>query len=79
MDGTDPRWRKPRRSFSNGNCCEVGEDWRKAERSIGNGDCLEAASGVLVRDTKDREGAVLRFTPAAWTAFTRSLRDAPGT
>jgi hypothetical protein len=43
--------------------------WRKSSYSGGNGGgCVEVgaqshASRVLVRDTKDREGLVLRFTP----------------
>jgi Domain of unknown function (DUF397) len=37
-------------------------------------DCVEAGpcacgGDVLVRDTKDRAGPVLRFTPAEWAAF----------
>jgi len=46
--------------------------WRKSSYS-GNGgnDCVEvAASGrVLVRDTKDRTGPMLRFSPQAWRRF----------
>jgi len=48
--------------------------WRKSSYSGGNGGgCIEAgaqaAARVLVRDTKDRTGPVLRFTPAAWQRF----------
>jgi hypothetical protein len=50
---TDPRWRKASYSDNGGNCVEVGDD---AER-------------VLVRDTQDRRGPVLRFTPGAWRRF----------
>ena len=33
--------------------------------------------GVAVRDTKDGgNGPVLGFTPAAWTAFLATLKDA---
>lgn len=28
-----------------------------------------------VRDSKDRDGPVLLFTPAEWTAFTAGVRD----
>jgi len=84
-------WRKPRRSFSNGNCVEVS-GWRKPRRSGGNGQCVEAgdwrassasmadgncvevASGVAVRDTQDRKGPVLKFSAAAWQAFTVTLK-----
>ena len=35
-----------------------------------------AVSGrVLVRDSKDRAGAVLAFTPGAWQAFAARLKD----
>jgi hypothetical protein len=48
--------------------------WRTSSFSGSNGgNCLESASvpgAVLVRDTKNHvAGPVLRFTPAAWTAF----------
>ncbi len=48
--------------------------WRKSSYSGGNGGgCVEvgaqAAGRVLVRDTTDRTGPVLRFTPAAWQRF----------
>jgi hypothetical protein len=53
-------------------------DWRKSTYSSANGgDCVETVSGdgrVLVRDTADRNGAVLGFSVEAWTAFTASLR-----
>ncbi|MGH7487496.1 MAG: DUF397 domain-containing protein [bacterium] len=47
-------------------------NWRKASYSASNGgDCVEVgqADRVLVRDTKDRAGPVLRFTPDAWRRF----------
>jgi hypothetical protein len=82
-------WRKPRRSAYNGDCVEAG-DWRKASQSNSgacveaadwrtaglcqNGECVEVASGVAVRDTKDREGPVLTFSGAAWQAFTGTLK-----
>jgi hypothetical protein len=46
--------------------------WRKSSYSSGQANCAEAAStgtAVLVRDTKDRGGPVLAFTPRAWRAF----------
>lgn len=46
-----------------GNCVEVGDD----------------ESRVMVRDTQDKAGAVLRFSPDAWRRFAsqvkRSLDD----
>ncbi|MFI9638890.1 DUF397 domain-containing protein [Micromonospora sp. NPDC051925] len=52
----------------------TGARWHKSTKSGGNGgDCVEVAGNlpgvVLVRDTKDREGGVLAFAPAAWCGF----------
>ena len=47
--------------------------WRKSSYSGGSGgDCVEVRDDtgrVLVRDTKDRTGPVLPFTPQAWRRF----------
>ncbi|HYS40409.1 MAG TPA: DUF397 domain-containing protein [Pseudonocardiaceae bacterium] len=44
--------------------------WVKSSYSS-QGNCVEVAARdhVLVRDTKDRTGPMLRFTPAAWRRF----------
>jgi hypothetical protein len=52
--------------------------WRKSSHS-GNGgsDCVEVADNsryVLVRDTKNRAGATLRFSPAAWCSFANRVK-----
>jgi uncharacterized protein DUF397 len=53
-------------------------DWRKASYSNGSGDCVEigqpAAPEVAVRDTRNRAGAVLRFTPEAWRTFADQIK-----
>jgi hypothetical protein len=53
-------------------------NWRKSSYSGGNGgQCVEVASNpaaVAVRDSKDRSGAVLVFTPAQWRAFTARVK-----
>ena len=47
--------------------------WRKSSYSgQSGGNCVEVAqatSRVLVRDTKDTAGPMLRFTPDAWRSF----------
>jgi hypothetical protein len=57
---------------------QVGARWRKSSYSgNGGGTCVEvgeARRGVLVRDTQDRSGPVLRFSPAAWRRFADQVR-----
>ncbi|MGB2567837.1 DUF397 domain-containing protein [Micromonospora citrea] len=48
--------------------------WRTSFRSTDTGgNCVEMADNlpgvVLVRDSKDRSGPTLRFTPTAWRSF----------
>ncbi|MEV5822469.1 DUF397 domain-containing protein [Micromonospora haikouensis] len=52
----------------------TGAQWRKSTRSGNNGgNCVEVADNlpgvVLVRDTKDRDGGTLAFSPAQWQGF----------
>lgn len=52
--------------------------WRKSSRSSAEGaNCVEVADlagSVGVRDSKNPAGAVLTFTPAAWSTFAQSVR-----
>jgi hypothetical protein len=47
--------------------------WVKSSLSFSNSNCVEVANlpggGIGVRDSKDPEGPVLRFTPGEWHAF----------
>jgi hypothetical protein len=51
----------------------LGRKWRRSSRSYGSGNCLEVAAhhGELidVRDSKDPQGATLRFAATTWIAF----------
>jgi Domain of unknown function (DUF397) len=56
-------------------------EWRKSSFSGGNGGgCVEVArnlpGAVAVRDSKDREGPALVFTPDEWRAFLDGIRAA---
>jgi hypothetical protein len=51
--------------------------WRTSSYSGSNGgQCVEVATAglVLVRDTKDRTGAVLAFGPNAWREFAARVK-----
>jgi hypothetical protein len=54
-------------------------NWEKASYSNAGGNCVEVGKlpdgGRAVRDSKDPDGPVLRFTPAEWAAFTAGVRD----
>ena len=55
----------------------MDSNWRTSSHSGSNGgECVEIATteAVLVRDTADRSGPVLRFTAEAWRAFTAAIR-----
>jgi hypothetical protein len=51
--------------------------WWKSTHS-GNGGCVEVAfvdGHIAVRDSKDKQGPVLAFTPVEWKAFLGGARD----
>jgi hypothetical protein len=55
------------------------DSWIKSSLSFSNGNCVEVASlpqgEIGVRDSKDSEGPVLRFTPDEWRAFLGGVRN----
>jgi Domain of unknown function (DUF397) len=51
--------------------------WEKSTRSMSNG-CVEVAfigGQVALRDSKNKDGAVLVFTPREWDAFLGGVGD----
>ncbi len=58
--GSDSYWVKSSLSFSNSNCVEVA--------SLPGGE-------IGVRDSKDSEGPILRFTSDEWHAFLGGARN----
>jgi hypothetical protein len=53
-------------------------EWVKSSLSFANGNCVEVQfltdGGVQVRNSRDRDGAVLTFTAAEWDAFLGGVR-----
>jgi hypothetical protein len=56
-----------------------GSAWIKSSLSFSNSNCVEVANlsegEIGVRDSKDTEGPVLRFTPDEWDAFVGGVRN----
>jgi hypothetical protein len=51
--------------------------WVKSSLSFANGNCVEVSGlggTVLVRDSKNRDGGVLRYTRAQWAALLGEVR-----
>ncbi|MBF4997810.1 DUF397 domain-containing protein [Nocardia sp. BSTN01] len=55
-----------------------GAHWFTSSHSAGGQDCVEVAflaeGPVGVRDSKDRTGPALIFTPTEWDAFTSTVK-----
>ena len=56
-----------------------GSYWIKSSLSYANGNCVEVASlpsgEIGVRNSRDSEGPVLRFTSEEWHAFLGGVRN----
>lgn len=53
-------------------------EWRRSSWSYGTGNCLEIVAlgqRVVVRDSKDPQGALLRINPAQWNDFVAGVRS----
>jgi hypothetical protein len=55
--------------------------WRTSTHSGNRNECVEIADNlapghgtILIRDSKNRTGPTLTFTPHEWTTFTNTLR-----
>jgi Domain of unknown function (DUF397) len=54
-----------------------GLPWRKARRSCNNGACVEVApvpGQILVRDSMDRNGPMLRYSGYSWRMFVAGIK-----
>ncbi|MDH6138359.1 hypothetical protein P3T35_000336 [Kitasatospora sp. GP30] len=77
---TELTWFKSSYSASNGGeCVEVALDWRPSSHCNDNEfACVEIAAhpaSVHVRDSKDKTGPQLAFSPTAWAAFAASAPE----
>jgi len=54
-------------------------NWVKSSLSFSNGNCVEVAGltdgGIGVRNSRDPQGGMLRFTPDEWRAFLGGARN----
>jgi hypothetical protein len=57
----------------------AGSTWVKSSLSFANGNCVEVSDlpegAIGVRNSRDREGPVLRFTRDEWHAFLGGVRQ----
>ena len=57
----------------------ISQEWKKSSKSGGNGgSCVEVRrheQAIQVRDSKDPEGPILRFTAKEWEAFLGGTKD----
>jgi hypothetical protein len=63
IDQPAPIWHKSSRSGNGGNCVEVAMNLR------------DSTGHVLLRDSKDPDGPVHRFTEPEWAAFIGGVKD----
>lgn len=58
---------------------DSGSYWVKSSLSFANGNCVEVAdlpdAVIGVRNSRDDEGPILRFTSAEWRAFLGGVRN----
>lgn len=58
---------------------EISKDWYKSSASTGANNCVEtrvfADGSVDVRNSKNPEGAQVRFTAGEWEAFVAGVKN----
>lgn len=69
-----------RSAYSGERAAELrGLTWRKSSVSTANGDCVEVAclpvGDVAVRDSKDKNGPIQRFSRDEWHQFISEIQD----
>jgi Domain of unknown function (DUF397) len=71
MSSTEgPRWVKSSASYANGDCVEVAWVKSSASQSGNSAEVGALEDGMIgIRDSKDPDGPVLRFTTGEWNAF----------
>jgi Domain of unknown function (DUF397) len=80
MDPSRLAWRTSSYSGNGSSCVEVAA-WRTSSYCGNGSSCVEVAGvsttlghQIAVRDSKDRTGPVLSFSPVAWNAFVTGVR-----
>lgn len=62
-----------------GDANNPGREWRRSSWSYGGGNCVEVTAPhgacIDIRDSKDPQGPVLRFTSVHWNAFLAGVRS----
>jgi hypothetical protein len=56
----------------------AGAVWRKSSHSGAGNDCVEIAlveTGAAVRDSKNPQGSVLRFSDQNWSSFLTTAKN----
>lgn len=74
-------WKTSSFTSHTGECVEAHATWHISTHSSSAPEpsCVEVAPGntVRVRDTKDRERAMMTVSTSAWTAFLEGLGEQP--
>lgn len=76
MDPSRLAWRTSSYSGNGSSCVEVAA-WRTSSYSGNGSSCVEVAPidhKIAVRDSKDRSGPVLAFSPGSWDVFVAGIR-----